>query len=48
MQKIYYMLAVAGWIWLVVAALVLGLALWRKKHAQRRGFDVNSADEARR
>ena len=49
MQKIYYILGVVGWIWLVVAALLLALALWRKKRQEaRRGLDVKPADEARR
>jgi hypothetical protein len=46
MQKIYFILAWTGWIWLVVAGLALAVALWRKKKRdERRGFEVKRADE---
>jgi ABC-type xylose transport system permease subunit len=48
-QKIYFILAWAGWIWLVVAAALLAFALWRKnKNNERRGFEVKPTHDAGR
>ena len=47
MQKIYFILAVAGWIWLVVAGAAVAFMLWRKKkNEHRRGFDVEPANKS--
>ena len=44
MQKIYFILAVAGWIWLVVAGAAVAFMVWHKKKSeQRRGFEVKPA-----
>jgi hypothetical protein len=41
MQRIYFILAVVGWIWLVVAGLAVGFMLWRKsRKSEQRGFEV--------
>jgi len=46
LQKIYFILAWAGWIWLVIVGAALTFALWRKnRKAQHRGFEVKAADE---
>jgi hypothetical protein len=47
-QRVYFILAVAGWIWLVVAGLAVALMLWRKRKAQgaQDGAEVTSAASA--
>jgi hypothetical protein len=47
LQKIYFIFAWVGWIWLVIAGAVLTFALWRKKRkGERRGFEVKAAEES--
>lgn len=33
MQRIYFILAAIGWVWLIVAGLALALILWREKRS---------------
>lgn len=43
MSRMYFILAMSGWIWLAVVSLLIALLVWRRR--RRDGIEVVEADE---